>query len=164
MPGMPKPNSADMEAMLNCIVTLTIASPTTNTQYLAKQMRDIVAWQIHTRYMETISLYKHKNVEEYFCQFWFKNTQSPKYNDAIYELEQKGMAKEEANHLLDCWTCILSDIYSLKKLNEMYPNWSFDLSTSDEDSSSLETLMERCNIFPSHINGFMKILRIKKGN
>jgi hypothetical protein len=163
MPGMPRPNRVDMDAMLNCIVSLTGDGATTNSQYLAKQIRDILAWQIHINYMETISLYKQKNVEEYFCQFWFKGFGKDPYHEVL-ELEKKGIAKEEAKQLIARWLMVKEHIFSLKRLYVMFPTWSFDLSTSDEDSSSLEALMERCNIFPAHITGFVKILRIKKGN
>ena len=164
MPGMPRPNRVDMDAMLNCIVSLTSHGATTNSQYLAKQIRDILAWHIHMNYMETISLYKQKNVEEYFCQFWFKGITKDHKHYIIWELGQKGIASEEAKELIERWYTIKEHIFSLKRLCGMFPTWSFDLSTSNEDPSSLEALMERCNIFPAHINGFMKILRIKKGN
>ena len=161
MPGMPRPNKTDIDAMLNCIVSLTGSEATTNSQYLAKQIRDILAWQIHINYIETTNLFKQKNIEKYFCQ-WFLSGDNYNYLGRI--LEQKGIARYEVTELIHKWYKIKEHIFSLKRLCDIYPAWTFDLSTSDEDPSSLEALMERCNILPAHINGFMKILRIKKGN
>lgn len=161
MPNMPKARHEDKEHIKMHIDMLRAASKNpyggNNIKNIARQLRDILAWQIHMNYIRVVDIWKKAGIEHVMTRA-VKNIREGRAVQPIAgQLRWASSPRattENCCHWGEQWRELLADVEILSDLEEKYPTWTFDFHTAQDEVNNDDTL-------PSYINGFMKNLTIK---